>query len=721
MKLVIWDFDGPLFESRKARDAAFRRLIGEFPKLPVPQLLIEATPLYGPRNLIYLAYAGEAPEALTTLEQRLRELLREEEAKVGISREVEETLVRLSELNCRQAILSLRSVLGVEGLLQRLQIRKYFDFVRGRDDLPAPKPHPATIEDLLQQAGVDRAETVMVGDSAVDLQAARAAKIHYVHAGWSDEPIGGLFTGICIASSPRDVELLAIDSIPIQSTEKIRVELRQRASERPFSFFAGAGVSIPSGIGAWKETYLPILSKYLPHGAIAKMSLPEAVELVCVDAKDGGELFDEFKKLFRISREPNPYHYAMVRSRADTIWTTNYDMFFELAKAATKSSELNIIRNDTELKDCFGQSRKMIKVNGDFDSARFDKASMDWNLILSDEQFDISEAQRQEIWRYFEDEFRTSSIVFIGVSFADPTLKRVLSIVSRRVMRTRGRHYMLALRPSQLQDTVTMRRQIELLKRREIHPILFDSFSEMSSYVCELAVRSRRPMIGFSGRTHKLDLSGTGSVAYIGETLLADGQLTIRQITTLSAMLGAQLARGGFRVGSSHGVGVGLPAVEDAHAARRHAGRFIVRKKGDTPTSRGAPVITHGEDLQSARELLITASALLVAMGGGDGTVDEVRQAIDRGRPVLLVPQAGGTVCRDHEKLLRRVERMHDEPLRDAVIAANRKIAAIAAEALPGYLEKEFCPMVMGLVQQLATSAVSHVFEESCGKADEIW
>ncbi len=60
-------------------------------------------------------------------------------------------------------------------LLQHLGIRDYFAIVVSGDSLPEKKPHPLPLLHAAERLGVTPAESLMVGDSKSDVQAARAA------------------------------------------------------------------------------------------------------------------------------------------------------------------------------------------------------------------------------------------------------------------------------------------------------------------------------------------------------------------------------------------------------------------------------------------------------------------------------------------------------------------------------------------------------------------
>ena len=56
----------------------------------------------------------------------------------------------------------------------------HFDAVLGSDSLPVRKPDPLHLTETIRQAGGDPARAVMVGDSATDVNTARAANIPVV-------------------------------------------------------------------------------------------------------------------------------------------------------------------------------------------------------------------------------------------------------------------------------------------------------------------------------------------------------------------------------------------------------------------------------------------------------------------------------------------------------------------------------------------------------------
>lgn len=79
-------------------------------------------------------------------------------------------------------------------LLDTLGLLRHFQAVAGRDTFPVWKPHPDHLTGVIELAGGDPRQAVMVGDSDTDIKTARAAGIPVIGVpfGYSDIPIGDL-------------------------------------------------------------------------------------------------------------------------------------------------------------------------------------------------------------------------------------------------------------------------------------------------------------------------------------------------------------------------------------------------------------------------------------------------------------------------------------------------------------------------------------------------
>ncbi|MDD5070978.1 MAG: HAD family hydrolase [Candidatus Omnitrophica bacterium] len=66
-------------------------------------------------------------------------------------------------------------------LINRLDIKKYFNFVVCADELSALKPNPKMINYLVKKFSVKKDQTVFIGDMDIDLETAKRAKVSAVY------------------------------------------------------------------------------------------------------------------------------------------------------------------------------------------------------------------------------------------------------------------------------------------------------------------------------------------------------------------------------------------------------------------------------------------------------------------------------------------------------------------------------------------------------------
>ncbi|MEO5362232.1 MAG: phosphoglycolate phosphatase [Magnetococcus sp. DMHC-8] len=87
---------------------------------------------------------------------------------------VEAALHTLRQRGLALAVVTNKPAALALSMLERLQLREHFARVVGGDTLPQRKPAPEPLQHVLAHLGVAPRQAVMVGDSAVDVEAARA-------------------------------------------------------------------------------------------------------------------------------------------------------------------------------------------------------------------------------------------------------------------------------------------------------------------------------------------------------------------------------------------------------------------------------------------------------------------------------------------------------------------------------------------------------------------
>jgi HAD superfamily hydrolase (TIGR01509 family) len=65
-------------------------------------------------------------------------------------------------------------------IMERFGLWPFFDMVVTALDVKNPKPHPESVEKILQEFNLKKDEVVFVGDSEVDQQTAKSSGVRFV-------------------------------------------------------------------------------------------------------------------------------------------------------------------------------------------------------------------------------------------------------------------------------------------------------------------------------------------------------------------------------------------------------------------------------------------------------------------------------------------------------------------------------------------------------------
>lgn len=105
-----------------------------------------------------------------------------------------EMLSTLASTPLRLGVLSADSQFHVDAFVDHYQLHQYFDIWLGTDSSEFAKPKPEALNRICQKLGVEASQTLVIGDSAVDLHLARngrAAGFFSVSSIWGGAPVDG--------------------------------------------------------------------------------------------------------------------------------------------------------------------------------------------------------------------------------------------------------------------------------------------------------------------------------------------------------------------------------------------------------------------------------------------------------------------------------------------------------------------------------------------------
>ena len=186
MKLVIFDFDGTLVDSRKLIIESNRVVFGQFGLSPPSE--DESFSLVGMSlELVLLKLAGpDAPvEEMVSAYREVLPLLRADAAYAEVPFDgANELLAALAERrDVRLGIATGHASHAIVPALERFGWQGHFFTVQTADKAPS-KPHPGMILQALSEAGVKAEDAIMIGDTAFDIEMARGAYVRGVAVSW---------------------------------------------------------------------------------------------------------------------------------------------------------------------------------------------------------------------------------------------------------------------------------------------------------------------------------------------------------------------------------------------------------------------------------------------------------------------------------------------------------------------------------------------------------
>lgn len=190
MNLVIFDLDGTLVDSKMDLVHSVNAARGLMNLPPISDQVVASYVGNGAPVLMRRALGPEASEA---------DVRRSLEFFLGYYRDhmldntrlypgVQEALDRLLEGGARMAILTNKPVRFSRAIVEGLGLGGHFFQLYGGNSFEQKKPDPIGVETLLKESGAPREQTIMVGDSGVDVRTARNASVKACGVSYGFQP-----------------------------------------------------------------------------------------------------------------------------------------------------------------------------------------------------------------------------------------------------------------------------------------------------------------------------------------------------------------------------------------------------------------------------------------------------------------------------------------------------------------------------------------------------
>jgi phosphoglycolate phosphatase len=195
IKLILFDLDGTLIDSEHDLAASVNAMLTHFGRKELPLEVIatyigDGAPMLIRRALGDPAHATFLQEALNYF------LLYYREHKLDTTRPyagIAEALQQVGTFDGmarRMAVLTNKPVRASRDILAGLGLSQYFFQTYGGNSFETKKPDPLGAQTLMREAGAEPEETIMVGDSEVDVLTARNANLWSVGVTYGFAPQG---------------------------------------------------------------------------------------------------------------------------------------------------------------------------------------------------------------------------------------------------------------------------------------------------------------------------------------------------------------------------------------------------------------------------------------------------------------------------------------------------------------------------------------------------
>lgn len=192
LRLIVFDLDGTLIDSRQDLCNSVNAMLAHFDLRPLPEETIASFIGDGAAMLVRraLAVPGELPSGLDTPEHPFFDeafayfLAYYREHKLdythvyaGVVESLEALKILPDGTTRPMAVLTNKPVGPARAICEGLGLSPYFFAVYGGDSFPIKKPDPFGLNTLIAQAGSTPHQTLLIGDSDVDVRTARNAGV----------------------------------------------------------------------------------------------------------------------------------------------------------------------------------------------------------------------------------------------------------------------------------------------------------------------------------------------------------------------------------------------------------------------------------------------------------------------------------------------------------------------------------------------------------------
>lgn len=205
MNYIIFDVDGTLIDSAPVYLPALRQALNDHGYTPSPEKIQTAFGMTGWQGLAYCGVPeNEFDAVMHSWEQEAYRHLE----RVKIYDGIIDTLRILKEGGNKLGIATSRNRSQYTHGVKPLGLSEFFDAVVCSDDVEDPKPAPDELFECLKRMDGTTEQAVFIGDSAYDMQCARAAGVKSGLALWGCHSPEKMEADVCLAHPSEILKMI---------------------------------------------------------------------------------------------------------------------------------------------------------------------------------------------------------------------------------------------------------------------------------------------------------------------------------------------------------------------------------------------------------------------------------------------------------------------------------------------------------------------------------
>jgi HAD superfamily hydrolase (TIGR01509 family) len=179
IRCVIYDCDGVLFDSIEANKKFYNDVCVLAGRAPLSEQEVKYVHTHTVYETIHLIFGHD-----DGLETKARESLKQIDMRNYVAYlKMEPYLLQILNLlkaNQILRVINTNRTTSMKHIMDQFGLWPFFDMVVTALDVKNPKPHPESIEKILQSLNLRKDEAVFVGDSEVDQQTAKSSGVKFI-------------------------------------------------------------------------------------------------------------------------------------------------------------------------------------------------------------------------------------------------------------------------------------------------------------------------------------------------------------------------------------------------------------------------------------------------------------------------------------------------------------------------------------------------------------